>query len=130
VTWTARTPSGSTSTITSTWLAPECLAALDSASRSAASACSPTSWLASASRPAPSRSEGAKPSMGVISSTRATMSVRRSGRSASPRACNWKMVARMSLMVSSIASTALLIRVATAGLATMGSVPSSDMPVA
>jgi hypothetical protein len=47
-----------------------------------------------------------------------------------PRACSAKMVARMSLIVSSIASTALVIRPATSGLVIIGMVPSSDMPVA
>ena len=68
--------------------------------------------------------------MPAISSTSATMSPRRSGPSAVSRACSAKMVARMSLMVSSIASTALVIRLATSGLVIIGIVPSSDMPVA
>jgi hypothetical protein len=40
------------------------------------------------------------------------------------------MVERISLIVSSIASTALVIRLATSGLVNIGMVPSSDMPVA
>jgi hypothetical protein len=40
------------------------------------------------------------------------------------------MVERISLIVSSIASTALVIRLATSGLVIIGMVPSSDMPVA
>ena len=40
------------------------------------------------------------------------------------------MVARISLMVSSIASTALVIRLATSGRVIIGMVPCSDMPVA
>ena len=68
--------------------------------------------------------------MSVISSARATISPRRSGRDGVPRACSWKMVERISLMVSSIASTALVIRLATSGLVIIGMVPSSDMPVA
>jgi hypothetical protein len=82
VTWTLSIPPGSTSTVTSTWLAPACLAALDSASRSAASICSAAAGLTSPPSPAPSRSDGAKPSMGVSSSTRPTISPRRSGPSA------------------------------------------------
>jgi len=100
------------------------------ASRSAASTWSATSGLMSPPRPAPSRSDGAKPSMSVISSTRATISPRRSGSVATPRACSWKIVERISLIVSSIASTALVIRLATSGLVIIGMVPSSDMPVA
>ena len=58
------------------------------------------------------------------------MSPRRSGGAGAPRACSAKMTARMSLMVSSIASTALVTRPATSGLVIIGIVPSSDMPVA
>ena len=58
------------------------------------------------------------------------MSPRTSGSSALVLACSAKMVARISLMVSSIASTALVIRLATSGLVIIGIVPSSDMPVA
>jgi len=130
VTKTVRIPSGSVSTVTSTRLASACLAALDSASRSAASTCPASSGPTGEARPAPSRSDGAKPSIGVISSTTATMSLRRSGWPGASRACSAKMVARMSLMVSSIASTALLMRLATSGRVTIGIVPSSDMPVA
>ena len=130
MTWTVSIPSAPTSTVTSTWLAAACLAALDSASRSAASACSATSGLISPPRPDPSRNDGANPSNGVISSTRSTMSLRRSCRLAVSLACSAKMVARISLMVSSIASTALVIRLATSGLVIIGIVPSSDMPVA
>ncbi len=68
--------------------------------------------------------------MSVISSTSATTSPRRSGPAGVSRACSAKMVARMSLMVSSIASTAWVIRLATSGLVIIGMVPSSDMPVA
>ena len=69
--------------------------------------------------------------MPVISSARATISPRRSSRPAEvPLACSAKMVERISLIVSSIASTALVIRAATSGLVTIGMVPSSDMPVA
>ena len=130
MTWTVSIPSEPASTVTSTWLAFACLAALDSASLSAAIACSATSGLMSPPRPAPSRSDGAKPSMSVISSTRATISPRRSGPVTTPLACSWKMVERISLMVSSIASTALVIRLATSGLVIIGMVPCSDMPVA
>ena len=95
-----------------------------------ASACSATSGLIWPARPAPSRNDGANPRSGVISSVRSTMSLRRSARSAVSLACSAKMAPRISLMVSSIASTALVIRLATSGRVIIDMVPSSDMPVA
>jgi hypothetical protein len=131
VTVTLRIPSWLTSTVTSARLAPACLAMLDSASRSTASACSVSSSLFSVRSPAPSRSDGAKPSIAVISSTRRTMPARGSdGMSAASLACSAKMAPRISLMVSSMSSTARDTRSATSGLVIIGMVPCNDIPVA
>ena len=129
LTSTVSTPA-SASTMTSTRVAPECRAALDSASRSTASACSASSPPARESSRLPSRTAGANPSISAISSASATMSARSRGTLGRPRDCRAKIVALMSLIVSSIASTALRTRSATSRLVITGIVPSSDMPVA
>jgi hypothetical protein len=130
LTSTVRIPAVSVSTITSTRVAPACRAALDSASRSTASTCSESSPLARESSPLPSRRAGAKPSISAISSASATMSARSRGMLARLWDCSAKIVALMSLIVSSIASTALRTRSDTSRLLIMGIMPSSDMPVA
>ena len=79
LTSTVSIPEESVSTVTSTRVAPEWRAALDSASRNTASNYSDSSAVACESSPLPRRSVGAKPSIPVISSTRATMSARSRG---------------------------------------------------
>ena len=59
-----------------------------------------------------------------------TMSGRSLAAGFSARACSAKIVARMSLIVSSMASTALRTRFATSGSTIIETVPSSAMPVA
>ena len=77
-----------------------------------------------------SRSEGANPSGTVISSTTSRIFARRPSRFMSPCDCSEKIADRISLIVSSRASTALLTRSATSGRAIIGTAPCSDIPVA
>jgi hypothetical protein len=58
------------------------------------------------------------------------MSARSRGALTRPRDWSAKIVPLMSLIVSSMASTALRTRSATSRLEIIGMVPSSDMPVA
>ena len=116
--------------VTSTCVAPACRAALESDSRSAVSRCSVISSGTMVSSAPSSCSEGANPSAAAIScATKRTLA-----RSAAGLASGWvwsaKIAERISLIVSSSASTDRLIRSATSGTLIIEVTPCSDMPVA
>jgi DNA-binding NarL/FixJ family response regulator len=103
---TRSTRSAPASTSTSMCAAPACLATLDSASRSATRRWSAVPAGTCESRLPCIRSEGANPSRSVISSTIPAILDRTPGGSLWPRDCKVKIADRMSLIVSSSASTA------------------------